>query len=77
MSAESCLRWPEFYMTGQKKELFNPLNVGVTMLYSIYTSTVTFFFSLIAFQNIDLDYQTMAVTVETSVVFSVIAEVLF
>ncbi|XP_062869479.1 phospholipid-transporting ATPase IC [Trichomycterus rosablanca] len=75
MSAESCLCWPEVYMIGQKKELLNPLNVGATLLYSVYTSIVIFFFSMAAFQNSDLDYQTMAVTVETSAVFSVTAEI--
>ncbi|XP_053094267.1 phospholipid-transporting ATPase IC [Pangasianodon hypophthalmus] len=76
MSAESCLRWPEFYMAGQRQELFNPLTICLTLLYSIYTSIILFFLPFGVFQDSDLDYQTLAVTVEMSAVFSVTAEII-
>lgn len=75
MSAENCLRWPEFYMAGQREEHFNPITICVTMLYSMYTSIVLFFLPFGVFQDSDLDYQTLAVTVEMSVVFTVTVEV--
>lgn len=74
-SAENCLRWPELYLVGQRQELFNPLTLCVTMLYSIYTSIILFFLPFGVFQDSDLDYQTLAVTVEMSAVFSVTVEV--
>lgn len=75
ISAESCLRWPEFYTTGQRQELFNPLTLCATLLYSIYTSVILFFLPFGVFQDSDTDYQTLAVTVEMSAVFLVTVEV--
>ncbi|XP_016395800.1 phospholipid-transporting ATPase IC [Sinocyclocheilus rhinocerous] len=40
VSAKSCLRWPEIYSIGQKQQLFNPLVLAITLLYSIYTSII-------------------------------------
>ncbi|KAF5892375.1 phospholipid-transporting ATPase IC-like, partial [Clarias magur] len=74
MSAESCLRWPEFYMIGQRQELFNPLTICAGLLYAVYTSIVLFFVPFGVFQDTDLDYQTLAVTMEMSVVFTVTIE---
>lgn len=62
-------------MVGQKQELFNPLTICVTMLYSIYTSIILFFLPFGVFHDSDVDYQTLAVTVEMSVVFTVTVEV--
>lgn len=75
MSAESCLHWPEFYTVGQRQELFNPLTICMTLLYSIYTSVVLFFLPFGVFQGSDTDYHTLAVTVEMSAVLSVTVEV--
>ncbi|KAK2868944.1 hypothetical protein Q7C36_000815 [Tachysurus vachellii] len=76
ISAESCLRWPELYTAGQRQELFNPLTICVTMLYSIYTSVILFFLPFGVFQDSDTDYQTLAVTVEMSAVFLVTVEII-
>ncbi|TTK63268.1 Phospholipid-transporting ATPase IK [Bagarius yarrelli] len=76
MSAESCLHWPELYMVGQKQELFNPLTVCVTLLYSVYTSAMHFFLPFGVFQDSDVDYQTLSVTVGMSAVFSVTVEII-
>ncbi|KAI5620717.1 phospholipid-transporting ATPase IC isoform X2, partial [Silurus asotus] len=76
MSAESCLHWPELYMAGQRKELFNLLTVCTTLLNSIYTSIILFFMPFGVFQDSDLDYHTLAVTVEMSAVFSVTTEII-
>ncbi|KAK3533435.1 hypothetical protein QTP70_020783, partial [Hemibagrus guttatus] len=76
MSAESCLQWPEFYTVGQRQELFNPLTICVTLLYSIYTSVVLFFLPFGVFQGSDTDYHTLAVTVEMSAVLSVTVEII-
>lgn len=75
MSAESCIRWPEHYMVGQRQELFNPVTIFVTLIYAIYTSIILFFLPFGVFQDSDLDYQTLAVTVEMSAVFSATVEV--
>ncbi|XP_058256418.1 phospholipid-transporting ATPase IC [Hemibagrus wyckioides] len=76
MSAESCLHWPEFYTVGQRQELFNPLTICMTLLYSIYTSVVLFFLPFGVFQGSDTDYHTLAVTVEMSAVLSVTVEII-
>ncbi|XP_053491012.1 phospholipid-transporting ATPase IC-like [Ictalurus furcatus] len=75
MSAESCIRWPEHYMVGQRQELFNPVTIFVTLIYAIYTSIILFFLPFGVFQDSDLDYQTLAVTVEMSAVFSATVEI--
>lgn len=74
-SAENCLLWPELYMTGQRQKLFNPLTLCVTIIYSIYTAIILFFLPFGVYQDSDLDYQTLSVTVEMSAVFSVTIEV--
>uniref|UniRef100_A0A4W4FKB6 Phospholipid-transporting ATPase n=1 Tax=Electrophorus electricus TaxID=8005 RepID=A0A4W4FKB6_ELEEL len=76
MSSESSLRWPEVYLAGQRHELLNPLSLGVALLYSIYTSIILFFLPMGVFQDSDLDYQTLAITVQTSAVFSVTVEII-
>uniref|UniRef100_A0A8B9KZ83 Phospholipid-transporting ATPase n=1 Tax=Astyanax mexicanus TaxID=7994 RepID=A0A8B9KZ83_ASTMX len=75
ISAESSLNRPELYRVGQKQELFNPLILCGTLLYSIYTSIILFFIPVGVLQSLDLDYQTLAVTVEMSAVFSATLEV--
>uniref|UniRef100_A0A8C1XL78 Phospholipid-transporting ATPase n=1 Tax=Cyprinus carpio TaxID=7962 RepID=A0A8C1XL78_CYPCA len=83
VSAKSCLCWPEIYSIGQKEQLFNPLVLAITLLYSVYTSIILFFIPMGILQYSALDYQTLAVTVQTSynfvsysvaaVVFSLVA----
>uniref|UniRef100_A0A8B9KZG7 Phospholipid-transporting ATPase n=1 Tax=Astyanax mexicanus TaxID=7994 RepID=A0A8B9KZG7_ASTMX len=76
ISAESSLNRPELYRVGQKQELFNPLILCGTLLYSIYTSIILFFIPVGVLQSLDLDYQTLAVTVEMSAVFSATLEII-
>ncbi|KAI4899997.1 hypothetical protein NFI96_014505, partial [Prochilodus magdalenae] len=76
MSAESSLCRPEAYSAGQKQEFLNPLILSATLLYSIYTSLVLFFLPMGILQYSDVDYQTLAVTVEMSAIFSVTIEVI-
>lgn len=75
VSAKSCLRWPEIYSVGHKKQLFNPFVLAVTLLYSFYTSIILFFIPMGILQYSALDYQTLAITVETSVVLTTTIEV--
>lgn len=75
MSAKSCFSWPEFYSVGQEKKLFNPLVVALTLLYSLYSSIILFFIPMGILQHSTLDFQTLAITVETSVVFTSTVEV--
>ncbi|XP_017572271.1 phospholipid-transporting ATPase IC [Pygocentrus nattereri] len=76
MSAESSLRWPEAYSAGQRNEFLNPLILLSTLLYSIYTSIILFFLPVGVLQYTDVDYQTLAVTVEMSAIFSVTIEMI-
>ncbi|TRY62354.1 hypothetical protein DNTS_025883 [Danionella cerebrum] len=76
VSSKSCLRWPEIYSIGQRKQLFNPFVLGITLLYSLYTSVILFFIPVGILQYSCLDFQTLAITVETSVVFATTIEVI-
>ncbi|KAL7866652.1 hypothetical protein AOLI_G00144660 [Acnodon oligacanthus] len=76
MSAESSLRWPEAYSAGQRNEFLNPLILLATLFYSIYTSIILFFLPVGVLQCTDVDYQTLAVTVEMSAIFSVTTEMI-
>ncbi|KAK2906994.1 hypothetical protein Q8A67_005979 [Cirrhinus molitorella] len=76
VSAKSCLCWPEIYSIGQKKQLFNPLVLAITLLYSLYTSIILFFIPMGILQYAALDFQTLAVTIETSVVLTTTVEVI-
>ncbi|XP_076880679.1 phospholipid-transporting ATPase IC [Brachyhypopomus gauderio] len=76
MSCESSLRWPEVYSAGQRNDLLNPLSLGVTLFYSVYTSIILFFIPMAVFRDSELDYQTLAITVQTSAVFSVTVEII-
>ncbi|RXN31097.1 phospholipid-transporting ATPase IC-like protein [Labeo rohita] len=76
VSAKSCLSWPEIYSVGQKKQLFNPLVLAMTLLYSFYTSIILFFIPMGILQYSALDYQTLAITIETSVVLTTTVEVI-
>ncbi|KAJ7993027.1 hypothetical protein DPEC_G00268180 [Dallia pectoralis] len=75
VSVESSLRWPDLYKVGLRHELFNPLLLAFTLLYAIYTSLVLFFVPLGVFHNSDMDFQTMAVTVNIASVFSATTEI--
>uniref|UniRef100_A0A8C1XFQ3 Phospholipid-transporting ATPase n=1 Tax=Cyprinus carpio TaxID=7962 RepID=A0A8C1XFQ3_CYPCA len=76
VSAKSCLCWPEIYSIGQKEQLFNPLVLAITLLYSVYTSIILFFIPMGILQYSALDYQTLAVTVQTSVLLTMTVEVI-
>ncbi|KAL0160234.1 hypothetical protein M9458_043959, partial [Cirrhinus mrigala] len=64
------------YSIGQKKQLFNPLVLAITLLYSFYTSIILFFIPMGILQYSALDYQTLAITVETTVVLTTTVEVI-
>ncbi|XP_038572102.1 phospholipid-transporting ATPase IK [Micropterus salmoides] len=76
MSAESSLKWPELYKSGQRQELSNPMMMSLSLLYAVYTSLVLFFIPFGVFYNTALDYQTMAVTVSMAVTFTATIEIL-
>ncbi|KAM3876114.1 phospholipid-transporting ATPase IC [Diretmus argenteus] len=75
VSAEGSLKWPELYKVGQRQELFNPLVLSGTLVYTVYTSLVLFFIPFGVFYNSELDYQTMAVTMSMATLFTVTTEV--
>nr|XP_020479880.1 phospholipid-transporting ATPase IC-like [Monopterus albus] len=75
VSAESSLKWPKLYMSGQRQELSSPLMLFLSLLYAVYTSLVLFFIPFGVFYNTAYDYQTMAVTVALSVVLTATAEI--
>ncbi|XP_066503144.1 phospholipid-transporting ATPase IC [Hoplias malabaricus] len=76
MSAESSLQWPDAYSAGQRQEHLNLPILCATLLYSIYTSVIVFFFPVCVLKYSDADYQTLAVTVEMSVVFIATVEII-
>ncbi|XP_009294623.2 phospholipid-transporting ATPase IC isoform X2 [Danio rerio] len=76
ISARSCLCWPEIYSIGQKKQLFNPSVLASTLLYSFYSSIIFFFVPMGILQYSALDFQTLAITIETSVLFATTLEVI-
>uniref|UniRef100_A0A4W6FSD8 P-type ATPase C-terminal domain-containing protein n=1 Tax=Lates calcarifer TaxID=8187 RepID=A0A4W6FSD8_LATCA len=75
VSAESSLKWPELYMTGQRHELSSPLMLSLSLLYAVYSSLVLFFIPFGVFYNTAFDYQTMAVTVSMAATFTATFEV--
>lgn len=75
MSAESSLKLPELYKSGQKKELSSPRKLIMYLLYAVYMSLVLFFIPCGVFYNTAYDYQTMAVTVSMAATFAVTIEV--
>ncbi|KAG5275744.1 hypothetical protein AALO_G00124090 [Alosa alosa] len=76
VSAEGCVRWPEVYQKSQRLEHFSLRALTTTLLYSLYTSLVLCLLPLGVFQYLALDYQTLAVTVGTSAVFTTTAEII-
>ncbi|XP_044055382.1 phospholipid-transporting ATPase IC isoform X2 [Siniperca chuatsi] len=75
VSAESSLKWPELYKSGQRQELSNPLMLSLSLLYAVYTSLVLFFIPFGVFYNTAFDYQTMAVTVSMAATFTATIEI--
>ncbi|XP_037626912.1 phospholipid-transporting ATPase IC isoform X2 [Sebastes umbrosus] len=75
VSAESSLKWPELYKTGQRQELSSPLMLFLSLLYAVYTSLVLFFIPFGVFYNTAYDFQTMAVTVAMAATFTATIEV--
>ncbi|XP_018522909.2 LOW QUALITY PROTEIN: phospholipid-transporting ATPase IC [Lates calcarifer] len=76
VSAESSLKWPELYMTGQRHELSSPLMLSLSLLYAVYSSLVLFFIPFGVFYNTAFDYQTMAVTVSMAATFTATFEIM-
>uniref|UniRef100_A0A4X2LEV9 Phospholipid-transporting ATPase n=1 Tax=Vombatus ursinus TaxID=29139 RepID=A0A4X2LEV9_VOMUR len=80
MSAKKCLEFPEFYSVGQKDQLFNYRVFFVALAHGTAASLVNFYVALWAFDDMAgpggiCDYQSFAVTVATSALLTVIAEV--
>uniref|UniRef100_A0A096M158 Phospholipid-transporting ATPase n=1 Tax=Poecilia formosa TaxID=48698 RepID=A0A096M158_POEFO len=75
VSAESSLKFPELYKSGQKKELSSPRKLVTYLLYAVYMSLVLFFIPCGVFYNTAYDYQTMAVTVSMAATFAVTVEI--
>lgn len=75
MSAGSSLKCPELYRPGQKQELSSPLMLSLSLLNAVYASLVYFFIPYGVFYDTALDYQTMAVTVALSALFTATTEV--
>ncbi|XP_068599620.1 phospholipid-transporting ATPase IC [Brachionichthys hirsutus] len=75
VSAESSLKWPELYKSGLRRELSCLLSLSLPPLYAVYASLVHFFIPCGVFYNTAFDYQTMAVTVAMSVLFTATIEI--
>ncbi|XP_020864720.1 phospholipid-transporting ATPase IK isoform X1 [Phascolarctos cinereus] len=80
MSAKKCLEFPEFYSVGQKNQLFNYRVFFVALAHGTAVSLVNFYVALWAFDDTAgpggiCDYQSFAVTVATSAMLTVIAEI--
>lgn len=75
MSAESSLKWPELYTPGVRQELTTPLTLSLSLLHAVYASLVYFFIPCGVFGNTAFDFQTMAVTVALSTMFTATTEV--
>ncbi|KAM4575510.1 putative phospholipid-transporting ATPase IM [Fundulus diaphanus] len=75
VSAESSLKLPELYKSGQKKELSSPTKLIMYLLYAVYASLVLFFIPCGVFYNTAYDYQTMAVTVSMAATFTATVEI--
>ncbi|XP_077964706.1 phospholipid-transporting ATPase IC isoform X1 [Gasterosteus aculeatus] len=74
-SAESSLKWPELYKTGQRQELSSPLVMSSSLLYAVYTSLVLFFIPFGVYYDTDYDYQTMALTVALAATLTATIEI--
>ncbi|XP_074058323.1 phospholipid-transporting ATPase IK [Macrotis lagotis] len=80
MSAKKCLEFPELYSVGQKDKLFNYWIFLLALVHGTATSLVNFYVAVWAFDDMAgpggiCDYQSFAVTVATSALLSVIAEI--
>ncbi|NXK13784.1 AT8B3 ATPase, partial [Herpetotheres cachinnans] len=81
VSAKKSLEFPELYVIGQQDELFNYRIFGVTLLHGVSTSLASFYIALWAFEDrvgskAVGDYESFAVTVATSALLSVLAEII-
>lgn len=75
VSAESSLSWPELYKPGLRRELTTPFTLSLSLLHAVYASLVCFFIPCGVFYNTAFDYQTMALTVAMSTMFTATTEV--
>ncbi|KAG2464662.1 AT8B3 ATPase, partial [Polypterus senegalus] len=76
VSCHTSLKKPMLYWIGQKQQLFNLRVFAVTVLQALFTSLALFFIPYGAFYNTAYDFQTFSVTVGTSAVFTVTAEII-
>ncbi|KAK2907735.1 phospholipid-transporting ATPase IC [Channa argus] len=75
VSAESSLKRPELYKSGQRQELSSTLMLCLALLAAVYSSLVLFFIPVGVFYNTAFDYQTMGVTVAMAATFAAIIEI--
>lgn len=75
ITAESSLKWPELYKSGQRQEVSSILLLTSALLYAIYSSLILFFIPAGVFNNTAYDFQTMAVTVSMAATFAATIEV--
>ncbi|XP_068447617.1 phospholipid-transporting ATPase IC [Clinocottus analis] len=75
VDADSSLRWPELYKSGQRQELSSPLMLCSSLLHAVYTSLVLFFIPLGVYHDTDYDFQTMAVTVAMAATLTATVEI--
>ncbi|XP_054458988.1 phospholipid-transporting ATPase IK [Anoplopoma fimbria] len=75
VNADSSLKWPELYKSGQRQELSSPLMLSLSLLYAIYTSLVLFFIPLGVFYDTAYDQQVMAVTVALAATLTATIEI--
>ncbi|XP_028672279.2 phospholipid-transporting ATPase IC [Erpetoichthys calabaricus] len=76
VSCHASLKKPKLYWIGQEQQLFNLRVFAVTVLQALLTSLTLFFIPYGAFYNTAYDFQTFSVTVGTSAVFTVTAEII-
>ncbi|KAM8874227.1 phospholipid-transporting ATPase IC [Spinachia spinachia] len=74
-SAESSLKWPRLYKTGQGQEASSALVMSAFLLYAVYTSLVLFFVPFGVYHDTAYDYQTMALTVALASMFTATTEI--
>ncbi|XP_061457620.1 phospholipid-transporting ATPase IK isoform X2 [Rhineura floridana] len=81
VSAKKCLQFPELYKAGQKDKFFNIRTFCVSFIHGSLASLANFYIALWAMGDgagirVIGDYQSFAMTVATSAIFTVIAEIM-
>ncbi|XP_075400488.1 phospholipid-transporting ATPase VD [Tenrec ecaudatus] len=72
VSAETLMRLPELYKSGQKSEAYLPLTFWITLLDAFYQSLVCFFVPYYTYQGSDIDIFTFGNPLNTAVLFIIL-----